>query len=381
MLTSAAFTSAAAPPSEYTLFVGVDLFVKHDKEIVGIRKLERKRALLDTPDHAKVPLNEGTGFSWKMATKVSSVSATIGDLESKRVFSPANDPKMQTMKMQSNVQGYLSDRVSVAQAGIARAAEQAVFADAAAANPYNSAPQSFDQSSTGLIMNADAALNSANMNMDSLHTSGILDSMTDADGRANQYDALELIFNVSADSPMADAFVVVVAEIKSNDTVASTSFHREIGQVSTEPRRVVIIQQGLPPGYELEGTKVYLFNYGEEIPTNLSERSYQITDAQAREFVQIDYLATHKNETLPARPVWSIAPRPLMAASNPRGYDIPVMLDVGADGKLVAIHESNRVIPDQIRNIVHQLSFFPALERGKPIASTITVNPADFFKN
>ena len=42
-------------------------------------------------------------------------------------------------------------------------------------------------------------------------------------------------------------------------------------------------------------------------------KSYQITDAQAREFVQIDYLSENKNQTRPARPVWSIAPRRLMA--------------------------------------------------------------------
>lgn len=365
----------------YTLFVGVDLFLQHETEVVLIRKLERKKALLDTPNRDVVPLKDGVGFTWKMATKVSSVSATIDGLDSKRAFSPANDPKLQTMKMQSNVQGYLADRVTVAQAGIAQAASNASFADAAAANPYAPGPQSFDETGAGLMVNADAALDAASLSMDSLHTSGVYDEMTDGDGKPNQYDALEVRFDISSDSPIANAVVVVIADIKSGDTVASTSFHREVGKVTPKPRRVVITQLGMPAGYEWEATKIYLFNYGEEIPTNLSERSYKITNDQAGEFVQIAHLFEHKNQTLSARPVWSVAPLSLMGASDPRIYNLPVALDIDDQGNLVHMHETNQGIPSSVRTVLQQMTFLPALDSGKPVASTVTVNPADFFKD
>ncbi len=99
LLTSATFSTAAATATpDYTLFVGVVFVRQARRRGRGDTELERKRALVDNPDHAKVPPNEGIGFSWKMATKVSSVSATIADLESKRIFSPTNAPKLQTIK-------------------------------------------------------------------------------------------------------------------------------------------------------------------------------------------------------------------------------------------------------------------------------------------
>jgi hypothetical protein len=373
--------TAQSVESDYTLFVGVDLFMKHHDDAVSILKLENKRALLNTPERDAVLLSDGAGFSWKMATKVSSVSATIADLDTKPVFSPANDPKMQTMKMQSNMQSYLSERVGVAQAGIARAANQAVFAESAAANPFNSEVQSFDQSASGMGVNADAFLDSATLNMDSLQTSGLFDDLTDADGNANQFDAMEVSFTISSSIPMANAFVVIVAQIKSGETVASTSFHREIGQVTTESRRFKFMQVGLPLGFQLESSKIYLFNYGEEVATNLSEKQYKLTSSQAREYLQFDYMGEHRRETLNAQPAWSIAPSELVAANNPRSFNFPVTVDLDATGSLTSIHDSGPPIPAHVRSIVERLTFLPALEKGKPVASTITVNPADFFKN
>ncbi len=372
--------ASESPPADYTLFVGVDLFLSHQDQNVAITKLERKRALLDTPDRDFVRLNDQTGFQWKRATKVSGTVATIADLKTERTFSPANDPKMAALKTQANLQSYLSERLSVAQAAVAQSESQANFAAAAAANPYNSSPQSFDQTATGIVFSADSGLDSAMGDFDSVSNLALTEQAASPEDEAT-FDAVELTFTVSYPQPVSDAFAVIFARVKSGDVETNISFHHEIGQIGPNPRRVTATKFGFPFGFEIFDPKVHLFSHGEEIASNLSEKRYGLSGEQAREFMSIDHLGKHRRETIPAQPIWSLAPATLFSASAGSEFDVPVTVEVDASGRVTSWSTSQGALPSRVQTAVTQLNFLPALEKGVPVASTATVNLAQFFKN
>jgi len=378
---ASSISAAENSETDYTLFVGVDLFLDHEDEQVPIRKLERKRAQLDNPNRTAIKLDESVGFQWKRATKVSGTLVAISDLKTERVYSPRNDPKMGALKAQSTLQSFLSERVSVAQAAVARSESQAGFAAAAAANPFNSTGQGFDQSAIGIVAAADADLDIAAMDMGILNNLSLTDGNGYTNGEEASFDALELSFNVSSPFPVSNAFAVVFAQVKLNDIETNISFHHEIGEIGPTPRRIRATKLGFPPGYEISETKVHLFSHGEEIATNLSEKRYGLTDTQAREFVSIGHMASHKRDTVPAQPVWALAPNELFAAEDAPQFDFSVAVDVDNSGRVTKWSSSNVSLPVHVQNVVQRLTFLPALEKGKPVASTVTVNPADFFKN
>lgn len=379
---SAASTAAVESSSpDYTLFVGVDLFLNHEDKQVPIRKLERKRAQLDNPARTAIKLDESIGFQWKRTTKVSGTMAEISDLETDRIYSPRNDPKMAALKAQSGLQSYLSERVSSAQAAVARSEGSAHFATAAAANPNNTTGQSFNQSAVGIVAGADAGLNSAALNMDSLSNLSLNDGTRDNNGDQGTFDALELSFEVSSPSPVSNAFAVIFARVKLDDIETSISFHHEIGDVGPNPRRIRATKLGFPPGYEISETKIHLFSHGEEIATNLSEKRYGLSADQAREFLNIGHVTSHKRESLPAQPVWALAPVELFAAEDAPNFDFLVAVDVDNSGRVTKWSGGDVPLPLHVQNVMQRLPFLPALENGTPVASTLTVNPADFFKN
>ncbi|MCF3650280.1 hypothetical protein [Synoicihabitans lomoniglobus] len=73
-------------------------------------------------------------------------------------------------------------------------------------------------------------------------------------------------------------------------------------------------------------------------------------------------------------------PPVLLETKASAAYDIPVAVDLDADGHLLAIHEGNMIVPEQVRAVVEQMTFLPAVENGQAIATTLTFNPAGFFK-
>jgi hypothetical protein len=194
-------------------------------------------------------------------------------------------------------------------------------------------------------------------------------------------DALEVSFRISSPTPIADAYVFISIRVEREGKISDTSFYRHLSNIGPKPRKVRFSREGFPTGFEIKGTKVYLFSYGEEIATNLSEKHYQLTYDEAREFLHLSHLGENRRETVPAKPAWSLAPKPLLATKDHQSFDFPLQIDLDAAGKVVAISDNGSIVPEHVRSLINELTFFPALENGTPVASSIVINPADFYKN
>ena len=375
-----AVISRQAPEKDHHLFVGVNLFVAHGGEMAPLRKMRRNLAVIERENGETVEVNRTTGFNWRMTPKVSTAEANIVDLDATRAHSPRNDPNRNWMGRQTNLMNYYADQVSAAEGLVATVDARAAAADASAANPYNTEPQPFEQSSEGIRQSTDAALMNATAAFDNMHSSDLFHGSRPEEEDQADYDAVRLTFKVSSPTPINDAYAVAISRIKLNGRFSDITYHHAIGRVDAQPRTIRVLQSGLPPGYEHVETRIYLFNHGKEIATNLSERRLDLTAVEAHQYLMLDHLAQNRNETVPARPVWDLAPNSLRAAENPDPFDMNVTVEIDADGTVSRVLAENRILPAAVSTTLENLVFLPALENGTPVPSQLSLNVADYFR-
>lgn len=388
-LTTAAL--AAASPTEvkspsttdknHHLFVGPDLFITHESESVAIRKISNKEALIDTPSHHRVALGKAPHFRLKMAPKVSSNSASITKLETEETYSAGTDPAMIAMMDQldqARTQGIIANQVHNAEQALSTGGIRVDFAGTATSfsstgNQTDGGEDTPDETSdiaSGLL---DDALARQEIVTNALDFGGSEDEIPD-------YNAIRISFEVSSEKPMADAYAVILVNIEIDGEVSRFTTYKRIGEMDQKPRRVKIYHEGFPPGYTIKDTQIFVFNHGEEVATNFSDKHYDITTSQAREFVKLNHRGLHRRDTVPAEPAWSLAPPVLQATQTSEDYDYSVTVELDSAGDLVSIDTAGQTIPEHVQAVLRETTFVPALEKGKPIATTLVVNPADFFK-
>ena len=352
---------------DHYLFVGIDLFLAQGAKQLKVSKLDGENAILDTPKRKRVNLIETPGLRWKMATKVSSNLVTIDDLELEETF--------------TNLYGEGLDRISN-QLGIQMMADQNL--DRAELSGREGllnmgSTDSIADAGQDLGDDSQTIIDQAVSLQGSISDAGMLGAAP-GDSADQAPNAIEITFKISSEQLIADAHVFGTVVIRSGEEFHDAIFHEQVGQVDQTPKKITILQPGLPSNFEIKQSTIHVFNHGEEFATNHSEKRYELTVEEAVEFVRLDHQGNHRRENIPAQPVWPLAPEILHASTDPREFDFPVTVNISASGELLSIEGNELILPEFVRRTVLQLTFLPALENGQPSASTLTFNPADFFK-
>ncbi|MDB4474032.1 hypothetical protein N9023_03425 [Opitutaceae bacterium] len=360
--------SQSAPVRDHHLFVGINLFLADGTEEVKVHKLQGEAAILDTPERRRINLIETSGLRWKMATKVSANLVTIDDLELVETF--------------TNLYGEGRDRISN-QIGIQIMADQNLDRAELSARGEGQ----LNMGSAGSISDAGGDLGEETQSIidqavslqGSLSEAGMLGAAP-GDSADQAPNAMEITFKISSAHLITDAHVFGTAVIQTDEGIRDAIFHEHVGKVDAKPKKVTILQPGMPSNFEIKQSTIHVFNHGEEFATNHAEKHYELTVAEAVEFVRLDHQGNHRRETVPAKPVWPLAPARLHAATRSREFDFPVTVTISANGELQSIEGNELILPEHVREAVKQMTFLPALEAGHPRESTLTFNPADFFK-
>jgi len=365
---------------EAHLFVGVRLFVPYEGDMAAVQKMDGKVMVVETREGSRHEVDQASGFSWQMHPKVSRSQLSIAGFKADRAYSPQNDPRRSWVGRQTSLMNYQMDQRNLAENSLRTMESRMAAADQAANNPYNTQPQSFAESSAGIQQATLAAVASAEQGMAMAGDNSMFQNMAEDELAQAQHDAIQLDFEISSPEPIAEAYAVVISRIKTKNRLSDVTFQHNLGALGPRPRKVSILQGGLPLGYELVENHVYIFNHGEEIATNLSEKQFNLSAADAYRYLLLDHVANHRHETVPAQPVWSLAPPELTSAVDPARFDVSLTVDIDAEGQLVAIHDTDQIVTDAIRALVRELTFLPALENGQPAPGTIGLNLADYFK-
>lgn len=368
--------SQQSPVKDHQLFVGLDLVLNHEDALVNVRKIENKKALLDNSAREVISLRGSGGLQWRLATKVSATSAKIDGFKSKRVLSPRKNPVLKQLRDKQALLAYADHKKESRSTALlnsmrTESSDAAVFLAGGVAVGGSPDEDGLEDALGGELF----AL------VDQMTEIGkSFDHATDSQHSKKGFDAVQLSFDISSPTLIADAYVVAILRITVDGDIHDTSFYRQIGRVDENPRKVKFMQTGLPSDFEIQDAKVHLYWKGEEIPTNFSEKNYSITSTEAKTFLQMDHLGQHRFDSAAAKPAWSMVPPALLAAQNSAEFDLPVTIELDAEGQLLAIQSSNVIVPENVRAVVEQMTFLPAVERGQGVASTLTVNPAEFFK-
>ncbi len=370
-------TSKAAPERTHQLFVGVDLFVPNGLEMMQVRNIEGRTALVASEAGQLEEIERTSGFRWKLVPKVSNQDAAIADLEYETTYSPASDPYKQWVGRQTNIMNYQQDQAMMTEL-------RAVGASSVVMAP--------SPDGDGMVVANDQDVRPELMNalQSGLSEQAMLTDMTSPDtaskeihnrGESQGHDAVELRFSVSAPSTMSHAYCVALARVRlPNGTIDDVNFYKPIGEIGPRPRKITMLQTGIPPDSEILEVKLHLFNSGKELATNLSEKRFELTEEEARQYLLLDHTANHRGETLPACAVWELAPPELKAAPSSAPLDQPILVKIDAQGQFVGFASDDQIVSAAQRDIIKNLVYLPALEDGQAIESTVAVNLADYFR-
>ncbi|WP_221029266.1 hypothetical protein [Actomonas aquatica] len=377
-------SSAAAPVRDHHLFVGVESFLPHERELLAVRRFEGAESVLETETGEEVVVERDHSFRFKMTPKVSPIVIKIDRIRGEETYSAWTDPKGQWMSRQMALSGHYDDQTTnatrVLNAGM-NAAHMISRVEEGNGGPLPGASVTAESTMNKAISDYQQVQSSLQAFNDSPSITDNFDPLEEGD-ESVPFDAINLRFNVRSPEPIADAHALARVRVRTPDEgYKDFSFQRDLGALDRSERSILLTLDGLPPGFEFVDAEIHLFNHGEELATTQSERLMPLTAAEARQYVMLDYLAQHRDATLPPSAAWSLAPAALRAANDAASVNFAAKVEVNERGEPTAIHAlDGQILPESMREIFGQLTYLPALAEGQPVAGTVIVHLADYFR-
>ncbi len=380
-IAAAAFPGAAVAqdaPKTHTLFMGADFAVGIDKGVYPVRDVSGSSWVIDVNGRARV-VSASTGSIQLQITpslKLTETSATIANLKGGRAYTFGNDPSVLLTQGLSGAAELNADyRSEVNQAFANNAASQVAAqidhntmpAINGPINPNSTTP------STILVQNALAAA-SQNLATTSAGAGSDL-SMGGKRVLTEGLDAMELTFEVSAKRPLYNPYVVTITRFHEKGgkpgTVRNLVYAKALDPIDERGKKIHIVEGGFPPDFELREYQVHLYDRGVEIATNVSAKRVELTRDEAFEYVKMEYIGSHKNDTLPPVPAMgelpSDLPAQLAAGKYGATYYVRVSRDGVAEGAFLDAGCSKRIADPYLESAVKSILFKPSLDKGRPV--------------
>jgi len=368
---TAATEAATANSAEktHTLFLGADFSLEQHREFFQVEGVADGSFVIKVKNESvvvpvqKSPVNLKVNLAFKLTEK----SALITGLKDERTYTPANDPDRKFATALADAEGLNATWQSSVNTTAAIKNEIDLKFAHYQPNPMdplaNSAVNQALQTSRD---NYNAAVIAPGSNLLPVG------SQTERD---EAFDAISVSFAISAERPLSRPYVVIIARYHEGgakpDATHNWIYARALEPISREPRKVTITQGGFPPGFELDGVQVHLYDNGEEIATNVAPKRVPLTREEAFQYVLLEYIGSHKGATLPATPAMGKLPADLPGRLAAGELNQAFYVKVSKDGKVTDafLDEScSRKAEDPyLVSVVKNIRFKPALEKGKPI--------------
>ncbi|MCF3650662.1 hypothetical protein [Synoicihabitans lomoniglobus] len=356
--------SRAEPERPYRLFVGIDVKVPHGGDFADIQDFDTNRAKIG---HEFVSIDDVATFRFDHATKLARVPISIADVSTEKTESNG-ESRTEWMRRQSALQSYGQDRINSNLATVASAASAATGGPVFVPGGNLEMPDSLNTAVNDYYQTAKQG-------------EKISDSSYFAESaQTAREDALLIHATLSAPTPIIDAYVVGVARISTPDQgYSDVLFFQDIPRLGPEPQKVTLKRKGVAGDYEVMSVDLHIYREGQELVSNQSAKQFALTRDEAMEYLLLERVSSHRGQTLPASPAWSLAPAPLLAAIAPSKFDYPISVQVDPRGQVTSIDETF-ILPDHIKAIVADMLFLPAIANGVAVAGTAQFNLSDYFR-
>jgi hypothetical protein len=369
----AAPAASANEPKTHTLFMGADIDLKVKDQFCRVRDVEGDSFIVSAngTEHS-VPMSKGLlDMKVQQSLKLTEASATIADLKGDRVYTDANDPRKKFSREQPGNSG--GDAFG-SSAGIG------VQGRVMLGNASNATGMGSEEVRAGAQLNMqhigegiNSAANSESFSEGNNIGNYVAKMQEELDKEL--YDAMEVTFAVSSEKPLAQPYVVIIARYHEKDAnpvrYRNWIFAQALNPVGSKPQKVHVVKGGFPLGFIMDDFKVHLFDRGQELATNVSDKRVELTYADAFRYVMIDYVSAHKGASLPAAPVMGQLPSGWHSRLTPEQLTHSYFIKVSKDGMPLGAYSDeacSQSVPDSfVQSIVNEIRFTPALEKGKAV--------------
>lgn len=354
-------SSRSEPEREFRLFVGMDVKVAKEQHYALVEGYVNNRVRTDLTS-GLLSLRNIDDIRFGYSTKVSRATLQIDNVQTEQIEGTVK-AAMDALRNQAALANFTEERSAALQTNL-----NELSADF---DPNN-------EEQVSAVMAAQTASN--NFQMDAAKMTNEADFVDQVKRtETDEPTALSITAQISSPHPIADAYIIGVARISSDKSVADdVLFFKEAGRLSSKPKQIQIIREGLPKNFEVLDVRMHIYRNGQELATNQSQKQFALTRAEALEFLGLLHTSENRGKSLPPEPVWALAPPELFAQSRPDAFNYPLTIEVDAQGQVVAIDE-NTIATPAVREAVKELVFFPALEAGVPVAGVAHINLQDFF--
>jgi hypothetical protein len=378
---AAAFPAAAAQTDSqgeqktHTLFMGADVSVEQNKALYRVQDVSGNSWVITVKgEPVTVSAKDGPiALKIEPSLKLTETSASVGNVKAEPAYTPGRDPNASFARETAASENlYIGSQIQLTNAVIQSAQEMAVVS---AYNTQKSiSPSAYpnpgaDAAAAGLQQNATQVLTAAGNGPGT--TADLPSKVIGGPG----YDAMEVVFDVSAEKPLNSPYVVIITRFHDSGeqpgTVRNLVYAQALDPIGPQAKRVRILEGGFPPGFELKGYQIHLYNHGEEVATNISSKRVPLTREEAFEYVKMEYVGAHKDATLPPVPAMGKLPADLPSRLAGGQFSQTLYVKVSKDGlaneAFLDPACSQRVNDPYLETVVRDIRFKPALENGKPV--------------
>mgnify|MGYP000937752490 CR=1 FL=1 len=377
--------TAESPTKAHTLFMGVDLAIEHKNMFRRVREVSGSSWVVNVEGRPEfIPANkQALKIKVEQSLKLSEARATLGDLKTERTYAPGRDPGMEAMRTQLHLGAFTTERQMVAERELSRELNRASWATTLEDEdlvPRVGPPPDPVRALDDLETAADLA-------QSQMTTSQFNQAIADEQSKKELFDAILVEFDISAPKPLANPYMIVVAQFREKGAPASTArnwiYAQMLDYVDETPRRVSMRRGGLPPGYELDKVNVHVYDQGREVATNVSPKRVELTREEAFQYIVIEHIGNNKGQTLPAMPVMAtLTPEVRTRLREGEGQQV-YYVNVSKDGLVTDAFEdegySKRIADPFFAEVVRRVWFKPALKSGKPVEAKTSVDFTEFL--
>lgn len=375
--TTGAVKDQPGEPTTHVLFTGTDIRVLDEGKLHPVLDVDGNSLLIRVKDDAKGPGMPIAGNARRLVVNrvqtLADRSATVTNFKYERAYTAAKDPYRKASEDVLN---------AMAMADTARVAEAKVLAEPRKINVYRGgmkpgdAPPQIDNPFREQLENQRQMAQS--MTNSSLGNVGHIAGKMAEEQALEPFDALEAEFELASETPIQAAYVVVVADYHTKDAPKDSQVWlaaKAVGAIDSSPRKVWLREGGLPPGYILENVRVDLYEHGIEIATNLSENQAALTRDEAHEYLVIEHMSAHKDDTVPARIALTKLPEDWPVRPRDEAFRKTYYIKVDKTGHPIGAFEdescTTEVANAYYAAVLRDQLFLPALEKGNPVDSVV----------
>jgi len=378
-----ATTSEEAPPKKtHSVFMGTDVSVEVGNVFHRVREVSRSSWVITLNGRPEFIPTERRRINLRIekSLKLADTSATLANLKSERSYTSGNHPLMQAVKSQGKASSYMTDLAIIENIRMGNAVLQYQIASEIAGRE-GGVPSDEAKDALNEAMEAyGRSMNYVSQGQAVIRETHI--GVADAAEAEENFDAIEISFELSAARRLKNPYLVAVALIRERGAREGIKrnwiYAKELGEVDETPRKIHIHEGGLPIGYELENVNVHIYERGHEVATNLSSKRVDLTREEAFQFMVIDHISQNRGRTLPASAAMAtVTPELRTRLRQGEGQQI-YYVKVSKEGLVTEVfgdEEYSKNVEDRFFvSAVKRIWFKPALENGEPVESKTSVD-------